>query len=171
MIHSITGLVHTLFAVLALVSGAVVFLQPKAGKTHRRIGYIYVASMIVVVVTAFMVFRLTGSINLLHIAAVVSGATLSKGMWHVIRRSPEKRWFEKHLDMMSASYLGLLAAFFAETATRVGMPYLHSLGVRSFGWFWVVVGVVSFLVFFFGSRLLESRKPGLERHSPIRAEQ
>jgi uncharacterized membrane protein len=39
------GLVHLLAAVLALASGLLVLLTRKGKRRHRRLGWIYVASM------------------------------------------------------------------------------------------------------------------------------
>ena len=166
MIHSPLGLIHTLAASSALIVGAIVFFRPKAGILHRRLGYAYTLAMIITIFTAFMIYRLTGKANILHLAALVSGLTLGNGLWHVFQRRNDGKWFEKHFKAMSSSYLGLLAAFFAETATRIGMPYLQEKGMASFGWFWSIIGIVSFLIIFVGMKVLKAKQPRLEKYRP-----
>src|SRR5688500_7496183 len=124
MIHSATGLVHTIAAVIALITGVVIFLRPKRGRFHRSIGYIYSVSMIILIVTAFSIYRLTRSFNILHIAAVISSVTLGLGLFAARTRKPSGFWLERHYHWMAWSYIGLFAAFLAETATRVVVPYL-----------------------------------------------
>src|SRR5687768_12828025 len=79
MIHSVTGLVHTIAASIALVTGVAIFFRPKATKLHKALGYLYSLSMITLIVTAFSIYRLTRSFNILHVAALVSSVTLGFG--------------------------------------------------------------------------------------------
>ncbi len=48
-------------AVIALLSGLVIFLRKKAGALHRFLGYVYSLSMLVLLVTALSIYRLSGS--------------------------------------------------------------------------------------------------------------
>ncbi len=159
MIHSAIGLVHTLAAVLSLLVGLSIFLRPKAGRLHRTLGYVYSAAMLTMIVTAFSMYQLTGSVNLLHIFALISSIQLSRGLYHAIARKPKGGWLVIHYDWMSGSYIGLCAAFVAETSTRVVMPYLREHhGVESFGWFWVIVGVATFVVVAVGQSLMRRNR-------------
>ena len=96
MIHSAMGLVHTVTAVLALLVGVLIFFRPKASRLHRMLGYVYSASMLTMLVTAFLIYRLTGSFNVLHIFAVISTATLGRGLYHAITRQPKGAWLDPH---------------------------------------------------------------------------
>lgn len=143
MFHGITGLVHTIAAFASLLIGAWIFLRPKAGKLHRSFGYAYTAAMSIMIVTAFFIYQLTGTVNFLHILAVVSTLTLARALYCAIRKRPAGRWLEVHYEWMSWSYIGLFAAFIAETATRVALPYLFQhFGQRAIGWFWGIVILV-----------------------------
>ena len=63
---------------------------------------------------------------------------------------------------MTGSYIGLCAAFIAESAARFLMPYLHDdLGVRFFGWFWVIVGIATFIVVAVGQSLVQRNRARL----------
>ncbi|MBI2808684.1 MAG: DUF2306 domain-containing protein [Planctomycetes bacterium] len=162
MIHNEIGLVHVISAVVALLVGLWIFLRPKGGTLHRVLGYVYVVSMFAMIITAFLIYQLTGSINLLHGFAVVSTIQLGRGLYHAISRRPKGAWLDAHYRWISYSYMGLCAALVAESATRVVMPYLHDYhGIRSFGWFWVIVGIVSFAVVYVGLFLMQRNRERL----------
>lgn len=142
------GAVHTAFAFLAILAGGVVLRLPKGTRWHRTLGHAYAMSMVGLVVTALFIYRLTGGIGPFHVAAVVAGATLALGLGTVLLRWPRKSWMEAHGRWMSWSYVGLLAAFAAETLTRAVLPLLRPFLREEGLWgaFWGLVAVVSFLV-------------------------
>ena len=157
MIQSPTGLIHTLAAVCALLTGIVIFTRPKATFFHRSLGYVYSISMIVMLGTAFFIYHLTKSFNFLHIFAVVSCPPLILGFSAAFMR--RRGWLPRHYHWMCYSYMGLCAAFVAETTTRIVMPYLAShFHIRSMAWFWMIIGVCSFGVFYAGRLLMERNK-------------
>ena len=157
MIRGTFGLVHTIAAVLALLAGLLIFVRPKATLFHRSLGYTYSASMTVVLVTAFFTYNLTQSFNLLHAFAILSCPPLLLGFFAAFRRRPG--WLPNHYEWMCYSYLGLVAAFISETATRVLMPYvIAEYQVRTLLPFWGMVGISTALVFYLGVRLIERNK-------------
>jgi uncharacterized membrane protein len=97
---SALGWFHTATALVALASGAAVLLRRKGTLWHRRIGWTYVVSMILLNVTALMIYRLFGHFGPSHIAALVSLVTVLGGIVTAVR-------------------LELVAGAFAEVATRV----------------------------------------------------
>src|SRR3982750_2213322 len=101
------GLLHLSASIVALLSGAVVLLRRKGNAAHRRIGWVYVVSMVVLNVTALMIYRLTRSFGPFHVAAVVSLASLIAGIIPAWRRLPKNGWLDRHYSRMSYSYLGL----------------------------------------------------------------
>lgn len=113
------GLVHLIFSIFALIFGTWVLVARKATQTHRRAGYAYAASMVLLLATAFMIYRLFGRFGVFHIAAVVSSVTLFAGMLPVIFRRPRNNWLNLHFSFMYWSVFGLYAAFVAEMATRL----------------------------------------------------
>ena len=143
---NLLGLLHTGAAVVALGSGAVVLLQRKGTRTHRRIGWTYVASMVTLNVTALLIYRLFGVFGPFHVAALASLATLAAGVVTVVRRRPARNWVEHHYFWMAYSYLGLVAAGVAETATRTG--------VVDFWWAVLAATLVTFAV---GSTMIRRR--------------
>jgi uncharacterized membrane protein len=157
MIQSTTGLIHTLAAICALMVGIVIFTRPKATFFHRTLGYVYSISMVVMLVTAFFIYHLTKSFNFLHIFAIVSCPPLALGFEAAFNR--RSGWLARHYHWMCYSYMGLCAAFVAETTTRVVMPYLVSrYHIRSMALFWIIIGVCSWVVFYAGRRLMERNK-------------
>ncbi len=160
MIHSAIGLVHVIAAVISLLSGLVIFLRKKAGALHRFLGYVYSLSMFVMLGTALSIYRLNGSFNLLHGFALFSSLQLGRGLYHAVSRKPKGAWLDAHYQWIVGSYIGLCAALVAESATRVIMPYLYDQCVRSFGWFWGIVGAATFIVVWMG-QILMSRNRGI----------
>lgn len=102
------------------------------GKPRRRIGYAYAVSMLLLLVTAFMIYRLFGRFGVFHIAAIVSTVTLLGGMIPVVRRKPVNSWLNLHFSFMYWSVFGLYAAFVAETAVRLPIRTMFSSGQTFF---------------------------------------
>lgn len=115
---NVLGLFHTTCALLALGSGAAVLLRRKGTRSHRRLGWVYVASMLVLNGTALMIYRLFGGFGPFHVAAVASLLTVVAGIIPAYRRTPAN-WVERHYACMTWSYVGLWAAAAAEVGTRV----------------------------------------------------
>lgn len=142
MIHSPVGWLHFLAALLALLSGSVILLRSKGDLFHRRCGYVYAVSMLLVNLTAFLIYRLFGGFGPFHITALVSLFSLVQGLLPVWRRT--QGWLMRHSYYISWSVLGLYAAFIAETGVRL-VPR---------GAFWFVVFGSLGLVMFIGARLI-----------------
>jgi uncharacterized membrane protein len=118
------GNAHHAMALLALASGALVLLSKKGGRRHRRTGWVYVASMAAVNLTAFLIYDLFNRIGPFHIAAMVSAITVLIGVVPAVRRRPNRSWVEHHAHWMAWSYIGLVAAAVSEVSTRyLDMPF------------------------------------------------
>jgi uncharacterized membrane protein len=139
-----TGWIHTALALVALASGAFVLLRPKGTARHRRVGWVYVGSMIALNLTALLIYRLSGGFGPFHGAALVSIATVAGGVAASVRRRPG--WLERHYYWMGGSFIGLLAAAASEAATR--LPRTP---------FWWMVAAASAAVVLPGSVLLVLR--------------
>jgi len=155
------GQIHLASAIVALAAGAWVVLRPKGTATHRRIGWVYAFSMLTLNVTALMIYRLTGTFGPFHIAALLSLATLIAGIIPAWRRRPAGKWLDHHYFWMAYSYLGLLAATVAETATRV--PSVQAFAGGPTPMFWIVVVLASVAVFIVGGRVIRRRFEGTTR--------
>src|SRR5687768_9346503 len=73
------GWTHTVAAVTALVAGAAVLLTTKGTRRHRQLGWTYVVSMLLLNVTALMIYRLFGRFGPFHVGAVFSLITVVAG--------------------------------------------------------------------------------------------
>jgi uncharacterized membrane protein len=146
------GLVHSLFGIAALLLGLLVLLCRKGTRYHRRIGQGYVLAMVLLNATALMIYDLYGRFGPFHVAALVSRATVVGGFIPAYLQRPRATWMRHHAAAMCWSYIGLLAAFVSEIATRVP-------GVR-FGWGVVAatIGVVAV-----GAVLVRTRLPRILR--------
>ena len=142
------GWLHTMCALLALASGATVLLRAKGTRAHRRMGWVYVGSMVALNVSALMIYRLFGGFGPFHVVALLSLATLIAGVVPAVRKQPRDSWLERHYFFMAYSYLGLLAAAASEVATR--MPGAGSA-------FWWAVVTASVAVIWAGGILIRRR--------------
>lgn len=124
---STAGLIHTSFAITALLLGGSVVAQRKGTRPHRALGQLYALSMLGVNVTAFMIYGLFGQFGPFHALAAVSLATLLAGLAPAVVRRPRGTWPHFHAHFMSWSYVGLVAAAAAEAAVR--LPIVRALGV------------------------------------------
>jgi len=147
IIHGFTGWLHVIAALVAMVTGAIVVLRPKGTVQHRRIGYAYVGSMLLLNISAFLIYRLFGTFGPFHIAALVSLGSVIAGMYPAIQRT--KNWLERHYEFMGWSVIGLYAAFWAETTVRFfDMRY-----------FWYVTMISTMLTVAVGAYILKRNKP------------
>lgn len=122
MVNSWTGLVHTILALVAMISGTWVLLRKKGTKWHKQMGYVYVVSMLLMLVTSFGLYNFGGP-SLFHFFSIVSLTGIGLGIIPAIRRT-NKNWYVKHFHFMSWSVVGLYCAFWAEIGTRmVDMRY------------------------------------------------
>ena len=149
------GQVHFAAALVALAAGGWVVARPKGTARHRRIGWLYAASMLTLNATALLIYRLTGAFGAFHAAAFVSLATLVAGIVPAWRRRPAGAWLERHYFFMAYSYLGLVAAAVAETATRV--PAVRASAGGPTAAFWGAVAIASAGVFVLGSWAIRRR--------------
>jgi uncharacterized membrane protein len=163
-----TGLMHLVFSFVAIGVGGWVVLISKGTRWHRTLGHAYVWALIGVIATALAMYDLTGRFTPFHFAAIMSTVTLTGGLWTVLARRPRKDWIEAHATWMSWSYIGLMAAFAAESLTRYIMPRIAPLLPTGSGWgvFWISVGVASFGVMGLGAWLIKTRLPGAIAGTP-----
>ena len=144
-ISSPIGLIHTLFAVLALITGTIVVLNKKGTRFHKRVGYVYVVSMLLLNLTAFGIYRLFNGFGMFHAAALLSLLALVGGMYPVLFRHKVKNWYLQHVKVMGWSVVGLYAAFAAEIGTRLFEEkyFFLTVGVSSFA----VIAIGAFFIY------------------------
>jgi uncharacterized membrane protein len=99
---------HAVAAMAAFGLGIVQFAAPKGTLPHRTVGWIWVALMTVVGVTAFFIheLRIWGPWSPIHLLAVFTLVTLPLAVWHARRHAVDRhRW-----AMISIFTGGLLIA-------------------------------------------------------------
>ena len=151
IIHSNIGWFHFITAVLAMLTGTIVLLNKKGTLFHKRIGYIYVISMLLLNISSFFIVNF-GGFSLFHFFAIVSLVSIFGGMIPTIKKG--KNWFGYHFYFMSWSVVGLYCAFWAEIGTRF---------VGNMKEFWWMVAAATFITSFIGSRIInrEAKKLNL----------
>ena len=79
--------VHALAAMAAFVIGIVQLSAPKGTLPHRVVGFVWVALMLVVAVSAFFIhtIRLWGPWSPIHLLAIFVLITLPLGLWQAHR--------------------------------------------------------------------------------------
>lgn len=119
VISNNTGLVHLVFSVLALISGTLVLILQKGSDRHKKVGYLYSISMLIVLITAFMLYNLFGKWGIFHWTAVISTITLLCGLIPVFTKKPKGAYIPLHFSFMYWSVIGLYGAFVSETFVRL----------------------------------------------------
>jgi hypothetical protein len=105
-------------------------------------GYFYVASMVVLLVTAFMLYNLFGKWGIFHYFAVISSVTLALGMIPIFLRNQIKNWAYLHFSFMYWSVMGLYGAFVSEMMTRIPETPLYNMVAVATGGVMLIGGIV-----------------------------
>lgn len=126
------GWFHFLISLAAMVLGAFVLATPKGTRRHKRVGYAYVFSMLLVCGSAFGIYRLTGRFGIFHVAAIVGFLTLAGGMVPLLLRNIDPGYKAMHLWFMYYSVMGLYAAFASELIVRIpDKPFYTMVGIAT----------------------------------------
>ena len=159
MPHDLIGWIHTIAALISLITGSIVLILNKGSLAHVIIGRIYVIAMLVVCSTSFMIYRVHGNFNVLHFFALISTVTLMFGMLSLYLKKPDSSYILWHLSWMYWSVIGLYCAFSAEIFTRI--PSI--LGYQdNYGIFYALIGISSGLVGMIGARKFKKLKKSWE---------
>ena len=113
------GVVHFASAIVALIFGAIVLSNPKGTAKHKRLGYIYFASMLALNLSAIPITNMTGSIGLFHLFVAMSLPTTLAALYFPLFGRANPNWKMHHFTYMFWSYAGLIAAFIAEVLVRL----------------------------------------------------
>jgi uncharacterized membrane protein len=145
MIQSTEGLIHSIAGVIALITGTLILILKKGTKLHVRTGYVYAVSMLVLLISSFMVYRLFDGWGIFHYASLVSSITLIAGMIPPIFMRHKSYWLRLHFTAMYWSVFGLWSAFIAEMSVRIPeTSFMWMVGV-AFGLV-ILVGVIIFAI-------------------------
>ena len=142
LIQNEIGFIHLIASTAALVFGSAILLMTKGTKIHIRIGYAYFASMVIMLITAFMLYNLFGKWGIFHYFAIVSSLTLLLGMGPIMFRAHFKNWAYLHFSFMYWSVIGLYGAFVSEMMTRIPEAPLYNMVGLATGGVMVFGGIV-----------------------------
>lgn len=148
----LTGTIHLIVSIIAMISGMMVLCRPKGTKGHKQVGYLYVVAMLLVNLTAFMIYRLFGGFGIFHFFAIVSLLTLLAGMYPILTRKGRQYIF-RHFNYM---YWSLYCAFCAEVLTRITLYFSLQ---NSWELFSFLVGVSIFIVMLIATLIFKKYKP------------
>lgn len=168
LIHSVWGAIHVTAAIAALILGPVLFLRVKGGRSHRQLGYAYVAAMVVTCL-AGLPMDTFGDVSPFHILSIVSLVTITLGAGFIFaaariaRRATTRQGLTLgHMHWMAWSYIGLAAAGLAQIGSRL-VADGAVFGVPG----WSAVIAVSGLSVAIGAYLTRRAQPALaERYFP-----
>lgn len=125
-ITSQTGLIHFMASIFALLLGTLVLALQKGTARHKLIGKLYAVTMFIVLITAFMTYRLFGTWGIFHWTAVVSTLTLVAGLLPIYLKRPVKSYRTLHFSFMYWSVMGVYGAFVSETLVRLPRVVVES---------------------------------------------
>lgn len=155
------GLVHLIAGIAAVILGGGVLILKKGSALHKKIGYAYCASMVVLIATSFMIYRLFDGFGVFHFFSLVAIFSLVMGMAPMFKPKRSPADYETHFTRMYFSVVGLYAAFAAESFVRI--PKLGGFW-QIVAWSFVLVLAASMVVFF-RKRPQWSKKFGKGRHA------
>lgn len=118
-ITSHTGLLHFIASLFTLIFGTLILVLPKGTVKHKVIGRLYVITMLILLITAFMIYRLFGKWGVFHWTAVISSLTLVAGFLPVLFKRPVNNYISLHFSFMFWSVIGVFGAFVSEILVRI----------------------------------------------------
>jgi len=131
--------IHLSAALLAIITGAVVFLLPKGDQRHRRWAYAYVAAMLVTTgVVAFVPATVLEFGNsgwgFFHLFILLGGASSLVGIFALVRwhSTRDPAWLRNHQMRFTFSYAGLLMAGFSQLTTNPRFGLIETLTPTQF---------------------------------------
>jgi len=118
-VHSSFGWVHFTTSLIGLVTGAYILLVKKGTKIHKKIGYVFAVSLVLVNASALFIYDFNnGQISVFHYLIPVSLIFLIYGMAPMLRKKRNPNWRNKHIVGMNGAALGLWAAGATEYFVR-----------------------------------------------------
>lgn len=156
------GTSHVVFALLALLFGAITLAKPKGNNVHRIYGYGYFLAMILMNITAIPLTTLFGGIGPFHLFVVISLPTTLLALYYPLFARANPSWLTYHLEYTAWSYVGLVAAFVAEVVARVPIILMiespDGLVISVFILAATVSAIGAFLIKKYKARLFQSKK-------------
>ncbi len=165
-VTSTTGLIHVVASMCALLLGTVILLSTKGTPRHRIIGRLYAVTMLIVLITAFLTYRLFGTWGLFHWTAVISSVTLICGLVPILTKRPINSYRSRHFSFMYWSVIGVYGAFVSETLVRMPQVVVES-GIPN-SVFYNMTGVGTAMVMGCGVYFFLKLKPTWDKQFAVR---
>lgn len=110
-IHSPQGSIHFISSLIGLVTGAYLLIATKGTRFHKRVGYLFSISLVLVNLTALLIYDFNnGSVGPFHFLIPVSLFFLAYGFIPMFRKKRGPKALNKHIIGMIGASLGLWAA-------------------------------------------------------------
>ncbi|GAB1264707.1 DUF2306 domain-containing protein [Aurantivibrio infirmus] len=132
--------IHLTFAITGLLSGLTVLIRKKGDVFHTWLGKIFVASMILVNLTAFAFWPEYG-FTFFQPLAVLNLVWVLLGYYYAVKK-PHKKWLTYHYYFFTYAYLGVLAAATARIPIVLGL----SLGISTLIAMVAVFGIGAYFI-------------------------
>lgn len=165
LFHTTFSLLHTAAAMTALLIGPFIFLMPKGPVLgHRLLGPIYIAVMLITIVTSFGIYTFSGSFSPFHFFAILSLSQITWGLYMLGRwqRSRDLVYLRGHFRGMTRSYYGLILASIAEGLRFFPWGGREELGIAIILAMLVCIPIGQWLVYrFFEPRVARRYFPAL----------
>lgn len=116
---STLGMVHTVGASVGLATGAFQLLRPRQDALHRRVGYCFVAAMVLANVSVLAIYKFTGGFNLFHGLALYNLLGVALALRPMLQKPRPYQWRRMHYMWIAWAYTGLCAAATTEFLLRV----------------------------------------------------
>jgi uncharacterized membrane protein len=146
------GAIHTVAAGLGILTGATQVIRTRRDTFHRRMGYVYISSMVIADLTALTVYEFTGGFNAFHSFALFNLFSMAMALRPMLKKPRPLQWKVNHYMWIGWSYVGLCAAGATEFLLRI--PKVH----------WAIAtGVGTFGVMIIGGYLVTRFRPALKK--------
>ncbi|MEE9430179.1 MAG: DUF2306 domain-containing protein [Melioribacteraceae bacterium] len=118
-VHSTFGGIHFVSSIIGLVTGAYILLARKGTNIHKKIGYVFSVSLLLVNISALFIYDFNdGSISVFHYLIPVSLIFLIYGIYPMFGKKRNSKSLNKHIIGMNGAALGLWAAGASEYFIR-----------------------------------------------------
>ena len=118
-IHSTFGGVHVISSIIGLITGAYILLAKKGTRIHKKIGYVFAISLLLVNISALFIYDFNdGKASVFHYLIPVSLLFLAYGMLPMFKKDRKPSDINKHIIGMNGAALGLWAAGATEYFVR-----------------------------------------------------
>lgn len=104
---------HTIWAILAHLSGFMVLIRTKGTRFHKLSGRVYSIAMFLTLASSFLIQEMWEGFGVFHVFTIVSLFSLLFGLYYPLFGRDKEGWQISHYWWMLYSYVGLWLATFS----------------------------------------------------------